>query len=516
MSLLTIEALTQNFGEKILYENATLRVNKGEHLGVTGQNGVGKSTLIKLLTSEILADEGTITWQKNIKLGYLSQYAEIGENSTINEFLHQAYRSLYAMEKKISDLYVEFGETGDMQLLEKAGDLQTQLDESEFYQVDTIINDLSNGLGIEGLGLNRPLKELSGGQRSKVILAKLLLEKPDVLLLDEPTNYLDDTHIHWLINYLNEFTGTFILVSHDFHFLNAVTNCICDIEFGKLTKYTGNVTKSFAQKEKNKESYLKQYYAQQVKIERDEAFIRKFKAGTRATMAKSRQRQLDRIERLMPPSNLRKPQILFPYQPIVADLALSTERLVIGYNEPLLAPIDLSIHCGEKIAIKGFNGIGKSTLVKTLTGKIKPINGEYQYPVNTKITYFSQELTWENDLETPLAFLSNQFPKKTVKEIRTYLAKCGLPNKLVNQPVRLLSGGEQTKVKLCELTLASSNFIFLDEPTNHIDVLAKESLRQAIQKFQGTIVIVSHEESFYKDITDRVINIENLIKEENK
>lgn len=516
MSLLTIEGLTQNFGEKILYTSASLRVNKGDHLGVTGQNGVGKSTLIKILTGEILADDGMIIWQKNIKLGYLDQYAEISGDSTINEFLHQAYHSLYVIEEKINDLYLEFGETGEVKLLEKAGNLQTQLEESEFYQIDTIINDLSNGLGIEVIGLECPLKELSGGQRSKVILAKLLLEEPDVLLLDEPTNYLDDTHIQWLISYLNEFAGTFILVSHDFKFLNDVTNCICDIEFGKLTKYTGNVTKSFAQKERNKESYLKQYYAQQVKIEKEEAFIRKFKAGTRATMAKSRQRQLDRIERLTPPSNLRKPQLVFPYQSLVANLALITNRLIIGYKEPLLAPIDLSVHCGEKIAIKGFNGIGKSTLVKTLTGNIEPLSGGYQYPENTKITYFSQELIWENDYQTPIVYLSNLFPKKTVKEIRTYLAKCGLPDKLVNQPIRLLSGGEQTKVKLCELTIESSNFIFLDEPTNHIDSLAKESLRQAIQTFPGTIVIVSHEEAFYKDIIDRIIDIEEMVTEEPK
>ncbi|GGC87586.1 ABC-F family ATP-binding cassette domain-containing protein [Enterococcus wangshanyuanii] len=511
MSLLTIEHLTQRFGEKILYEDASLRVNKGDHLGLTGQNGVGKSTLIKILTGEILADDGAIIWQNNLKIGYLDQYMEVIGESTISEFLHQAYQPLYAIEAKINELYSVYGETGEDKLLERAGTLQTQLDESDFYQIDPIINDLANGLGIEAIGLDRPMKELSGGQRSKVILAKLLLEEPDMLLLDEPTNYLDDTHIQWLISYLNNFTGTFILVSHDYHFLNAVTNCICDIEFGKLTKYTGNVEKSFAQKELNKESYLKQYHAQQAKIEKTEAYIRKYKAGNRATMAKSRQKQLDRLERLTPPGSLMTPQIAFPYQPIVASLALITDQLVIGYEKPLLAPIDLSVHSGEKVAIKGFNGIGKSTLIKTLTEKIKPLSGEFQYPANTKIAYFSQDLTWENDYLTPLAYLSDRFPKKTVKEIRTFLAKCGLPDKLVNQPLRLLSGGEQTKVKLCELTMDTSNLIFLDEPTNHIDAAAKESLREAIQEYPGTIIIVSHEEEFYADITDRIINIEEMI-----
>ncbi|MGG5343449.1 ABC-F family ATP-binding cassette domain-containing protein [Enterococcus sp. AZ192] len=512
MSLLTIEHLTQRFGEKILYEYASLRVNKGDHLGLTGQNGVGKSTLIKILTGEILADEGAITWQNNIKIGYLDQYMEVIGESTISEFLHQAYQPLYEIESKINELYSIYGETGEDKLLERAGSLQTQLDESDFYQIDPIINDFANGLGIEAIGLDRSMKELSGGQRSKVILAKLLLEEPDVLLLDEPTNYLDDTHIQWLISYLTNFDGTFILVSHDYHFLNAVTNCICDIEFGKLTKYTGNVEKSFAQKELNKESYLKQYHAQQAKIEKAEAYIRKYKAGNRATMAKSRQKQLDRLERLTPPGSLMTPHIVFPYLSIVASLALITDQLVIGYEKSLLAPIDLSVHSGEKVAIKGFNGIGKSTLIKTLTGKIKSLSGEFQYPANTKIAYFSQDLTWENDYLTPLAYLSDRFPKKTVKEIRTFLAKCGLPDKLVNQQLRLLSGGEQTKVKLCELTMETSNLIFLDEPTNHIDAAAKESLREAIQDYQGTIIIVSHEEEFYADITDRIINIEEMIR----
>jgi ATPase subunit of ABC transporter with duplicated ATPase domains len=512
MSLLTIEHLTQRFGEKILYEDASLRVNKGDHLGVTGQNGVGKSTLVKILTGEILADDGTISWQNNLKIGYLDQYVEIVGNFTIAEFLHQAYQELYQLEQKINELYEEYGRTGEAKLLERAGAFQTQLDESDFYQIEPIINELANGLGLTALGLNRPLKELSGGQRSKVILAKLLLEEPDVLLLDEPTNYLDDTHIQWLIQYLNSFKGTFILVSHDYHFLNAVTNCICDIEFGKFTKYTGNVEKSFAQKKLNKEAYLKQYHAQQAKIEKTEAYIRKYKAGNRATMAKSRQKQLDRMERLTPPGSLLQPQLTFPYQPLVASLALMTEQLVIGYDQPLLAPLNLSIHTGEKVAIKGFNGIGKSTLIKTLTEKIPPISGEFHYPTNTKIAYFSQDLAWENDYLTPLSYLSDCFPKKTVKELRTYLAKCGLPDKLVNQSIRLLSGGEQTKVKLCTLTILQSNLIFLDEPTNHIDAAAKESLRQAIQAYPGTIVIVSHEEEFYTDIVDRIINIEELIQ----
>ncbi|MET1217032.1 ATP-binding cassette domain-containing protein, partial [Enterococcus faecalis] len=223
MSILTIEHLTHRFGEKVLYEEASLQVNKGDHLGLTGQNGVGKSTLIKILTGEVLPDEGTIQWQKNCKIGYLDQHVSVEQSLTMVDFLKQAFQELFDKEAKLTKLYEEYSQTASEKLLEQAGKLQTDLDESNFYQIDTIIQDLANGLGLQAIGLDKKLGELSGGQRSKVILAKLLLEAPDVLLLDEPTNYLDDTHIQWLVRYLNNFEGSFLLVSHDYQFLNELT-----------------------------------------------------------------------------------------------------------------------------------------------------------------------------------------------------------------------------------------------------------------------------------------------------
>lgn len=512
MSILTIEHLTHRFGEKVLYEEASLQVNKGDHLGLTGQNGVGKSTLIKILTGEVLSDEGTIQWQKNCKIGYLDQHVSVEQSLTMVDFLKQAFQELFDKEAKLTKLYEEYSQTASEKLLEQAGKLQTDLDESNFYQIDTIIQDLANGLGLQAIGLDKKLGELSGGQRSKVILAKLLLEAPDVLLLDEPTNYLDDTHIQWLVRYLNNFEGSFLLVSHDYQFLNEVTNCIADIEFGKLTKYTGNVEKSFAQKEQNKQTYLKQYQAQQEKIEKMEAYIRKYKAGNRATMAKSRQKQLDRLERLTPPGFLTKPAIEFPYQGLVATQALTTQKLVVGYREPLLEPLDLMVHVGEKVALKGFNGIGKSTLIKTLMKVIPSLDGEFHYPLNTKIAYFTQDLAWPNEQLTPLDYLSDRFPDTTIKERRSHLARAGLPDKLAMQSLALLSGGEQTKVKLAELMMRTSNLLFLDEPTNHIDEAAKKSLQEAIHVYPGTVFLVSHEADFYEEIVDRVIDIEELVK----
>lgn len=508
MSLLDVTNITQQFGEKVLYEELELHLNPGEHLGLIGQNGAGKSTLIKIITGEILPDEGRIEWRKNTHVGYLDQYVEVDHTLTIREFLRTAFAAEYAKEQAIAALYMEYSEKLDDKLLEKAGVLQTQLDQGEFYQIDTLVEEMATGLGLSVLGLDTKLENLSGGQRSKVILAKLLLEKPDVLILDEPTNHLDDAHVTWLSGFLQEFAGAFIVISHDRSFLNEITTHIADIEFGKLTKYTGNLTKALKQKELQRESYLRQYESQKKQIEKTEAYIRKYKAGSRSTMAKSRQKQLDRVERLTPPNENATARFDFPYAPIVTTLAVETADLVIGYQKPLLPPINLTIRYGEKVAIRGFNGIGKSTLLKTLIGELAKLSGEYHFPENTKINYFSQDLQWESPLQTPLQYLSEHYEKATVKELRRQLAKAGLPNQLAQEPLSSLSGGEQTKVKLAQMTMEKGNFLILDEPTNHIDQDTKNSLMQSLASFPGTVIIVSHEQEFYQEIVDRVIEVQ--------
>lgn len=507
MSVLDLTGIAQQFGDKILYEDLELHLNKGEHLGLIGQNGAGKSTLIKIITGEQLPDEGTIAWQKNILIGYLDQYVEVDPTLSIKNFLKTAYAKDFAKEAKIGDLYMEYSKSLDDKLLEKAGRLQTELDQGDFYQIDTLIAEMSSGLGLDVLGMDTPLEDLSGGQRSKLILAKLLLEKPDVLILDEPTNHLDDEHVTWLSQFLQDFPGTFIVISHDRDFLNQITTHIADIEFGKLTKYTGNLTKALKQKEQFQETYMKQYAAQKRQIEKTETYIRKYKAGSRSTMAKSRQKQLDKVERLTPPSSNTVAHFEFPYAPIVTTLALETTDLEIGYQRSLLAPINITLRYGEKVAIRGFNGIGKSTLLKTLIGTIPKIAGEFHFPANTKINYFEQDLQWENPYQTPLQYLSELFPKETVKELRKHLAKAGLPNQLAQEPLSTLSGGEQTKVKLCQMTMQKGNLLILDEPTNHIDQATKDSLRDSLANFTGTVIVVSHEEGFYQTWIDRVIEI---------
>lgn len=514
MSLLTVKNLGQGFEDKTLYENSSFVLNKEDHMGVTGQNGVGKSTLIKILTGEILPDEGQVKWQSKVTVGYLDQYAKLKQGVTIRQFLRTAFAQLYHKEKELNALYEKYAVTGDDSLLEKAGKVQTFLEENDFYGIDTEIERVASGLGLAELGYDHDVSELSGGQRSKIILAKLLLQKPEVLLLDEPTNYLDVSHIDWLVDYLNDFTGAFIVVSHDYDFLGRIANCIIDIDLGTITRYTGSLKQAMRQKEANRETYMKAYSNQQRKIAKTEAYIRKNKAGTRSKSAKSRARQLAKMEVLTPPKGNHKPHFTFPYVATAANLLLQTQDLVIGYDHALVKEaFNFSVGGNEKVAITGFNGIGKTTLLKTLLDQIDPIFGTFKLSETAKIAYFKQDLTWSNNNMTPLQYLQENFNRIKSKELRGALARLGVSAQQAMSPLKKLSGGEQEKVKLAKMQFEPANLLFLDEPTNHLDRDAKDALRQAIVKFPGGVIIVSHERDFFQgNWIDKTIDIETMNK----
>ena len=512
MSLLTVKDLSQSFIDKTLYQDASFVLNKEDHMGVTGQNGVGKSTLIKILTGEVIQDEGTVKWQNKLNVGYLDQYAHLEPGMTLKEFLQTAFEELVEKEKKLNDLYLQYGENGDENLLDKAGKIQTYLEEQGFYDIDTKIDQVASGLGLLELGYDHDVSKMSGGQRSKLILAKLLLQNPDVLVLDEPTNYLDVGHIDWLVDYLNDFEGAFIVVSHDYDFLGRITNCIIDIDFGTITRYTGDLKHALRQKEADRESYLKAYANQQRKIKKTEAYIRKNKAGSRSKSAKSREKQLSKMDILTPPQNNKRAHVQFPYVATASNLLLQTQDLVIGYEEPLVkAAFNFSVGNGEKVAVTGFNGIGKTTLLKTLLGQLKPIKGSFDLSTTAKLAYFKQDLTWPNKNMTPLQYLQEQYPRIKPKELRQALARMGLSAQQAMSPLKELSGGEQEKVKLAQMSFEPANLLFLDEPTNHLDVATKDSLRKAIVEFEGGVIIVSHERDFFQgDWVDKTIDIETM------
>lgn len=509
MGLLEIKGLTHSFGENLLYQDSSLSLNKGEHIGIVGQNGSGKSTLIKILTEQIIPDKGQVIWQPHVSVGYLDQYADIDRHLTIRTFLKSAFSNLYAVECKMMQIYESF-ENGhsDMQLLNQAAEYQEQLENSVFYQIDTQIEQVASGLGLLTIGLDRPIDKISGGQRAKVILAKLLLEKPDVLLLDEPTNFLDKEHVEWLSTLLSNLETAFFVVSHDYNFLDKVANRICDIDHKRFVKYYGTYSEFFRKKALIREDYIRQYSAQQKEIQKTEEFIRKNIAGRKAKIARGRQKQLDRLERLED-CRLKeiKPFFRFSELPLTNTEHLLVKQLSVGYHFPVLSKVDFRIGGGQKVVLTGFNGIGKSTLLKTLTSQIPAMGGTYKFSEQVTTGYFEQDLIWRDGDETPLQIVSEAYPQMATKEVRKHLACCGISSKHAMQAIRTLSGGEQAKVKICLLTLTPCNFLILDEPTNHLDIQAKESLKKALCEFSGTVLLVSHEEAFYRDWVQKIISI---------
>lgn len=510
MSILEVEGLSMSFDDKQLYKDASFRLNKEDHMGIIGQNGAGKSTLIKILTGSKLPDEGRIKWQRGVRIGYLDQYAESAHDLTIGAFLQSAFKELFEVQERQTRYYEEYAEKIDDSLLEKAGRCQEILEANDFYGIQTKIDQVMSGLGIDALGSDRQVSECSGGQRSKIILAKLLLEKPDVLLLDEPTNYLDTEHIEWLIDYLNVFEGCFMVISHDYDFLERITNTIVDVAFGKITKYTGSFRKAIRQKEEKKAVQLKAYEKQRRQIEKDEAYIRKNKAGTRSTMAKSRQKRLDKLERIDPPSDNLQAHFKFPYVELMSASTLTVNELSVGYETPLLSPVTFSMSHGQKVVLKGFNGVGKSTLIKSILGIIPSFSGSVHFVDACIVNYFDQNLEWDDPTKTPLQTLQDIYPKLEPKTIRQRLARAGINASNTMKPMNLLSGGEQTKVKLCIMELKPSNFLILDEPTNHLDDETKNALRDALISYPGNVLLVTHEASFYDGWTDRIFDVEQI------
>jgi len=508
LGLLEVKNISHTFGDKILYEKSSFEVFKSEHIGLVGQNGSGKTTLLRSLTGEVIPDEGEIKWQKGINVGYLDQYVNTDDKLKVIEYLKTAFSHLYKLNEELNELYTLMSQEFTDEIFEKSTSYQSTLENSGFYEIESTILKVADGLGITAIGMDKPLGKLSGGQKAKIILAKLLLQKPDVLLLDEPTNFLDKEHIQWLKSYLKYFKGAFIVISHDFEFLDEITNSILDIEFKSIKKYTGNFSKFIKQKNLNRESYIREFKAQQKQIKKHEEFIarNRVRAST-AKQAQSRIKILNKMEKLSPPEEASKPSFEFKSLPIGFQKALIIKDLKVGYTHALLPRMNLEIMDQEKIVFTGFNGIGKSTLLKTLVGEIPPIAGWFHFFENTKIAYFEQDLKWADDNLSPLEEIKDAFPELSQTEIRKSLAKCGLRSEHVFQKICTLSGGEQSKIKICKLMLKKANFLILDEPTNHLDESSKLLLKDQLSKWEGGIILVSHEVSFYKDWCSKVINI---------
>ncbi|MDQ0270574.1 ABC-F family ATP-binding cassette domain-containing protein [Cytobacillus purgationiresistens] len=510
MSILTIEKMTHMYGDQTNFKSISFRLLRGEHAGIVGENGAGKTTLLKLIAGELLPDEGIIEKHPHMKMGYLQQHIDLNPGVTIKGFLQEAYAHLFAAEREIHHITDTMSSSaGELEgLLSRYGELQNALDQSDFYQVDAKMEEIAAGLGLKELGMERDCATLSGGQRTKLLLGKLLLEKPDILLLDEPTNFLDDVHIQWLINYLKQYEQAYLVISHDERFLNEVTNIIFHISQKSIKRYPGNY--AFFQKsyELSKVQLHQAYEKQQKEIEKLEEFIDKNR-NRKARQAKSREKTLIKTVRMEKPSSQVRPKFTFLVKEDPVSKVLQAEALEVGYGDSLFSKsIHFQVRRGDKIALVGYNGIGKSTLLKTLLGFVPAISGKVLVGERVKAAYFAQE-ELESD-QTPLAQVWSIRPDLTQRDIRRSLARSGLTEEHINKPLRLLSGGEQAKVRLCELCLTDSNLLILDEPTNHLDVLAKEALKEALQAYEGTLILVSHEPDFYQDWITTTWKLEDL------
>jgi len=394
-------------------------------------------------------------------------------------------------------------------LLEAVGDIQDILDHSGFYIIDARLEEVANGLGLGSIGLDREVQDLSGGQRTKVLLAKLLLENPNILLLDEPTNFLDEEHIAWLTKYLQDYENAFILISHDLEFLNKVINVIYHVEQGRLTRYIGDYSKFMELYELNKVRQQSAYEKQQQERSRLQDFVVRNKARVSTTgRAKSRQKQLDKMELIEKPREKVKPSFKFHEARTPGRMIFQARGLQIGYGKALTHPLDIQLERGQKVALKGCNGLGKSTLLKTLLGILRPVNGELEMGDYLHPGYFEQEAQSGNT-RTALQEVWDDYPGLTQFEVRAALARCGLRNEHITSQMQVLSGGEQSKVRLCKLMLKETNWLALDEPTNHLDIDAKAELKKAIREFKGTVILVCHEPEFYEDVVNEVWNVED-------
>lgn len=511
MSLLTIDNLGHSFGDRTLFKDVSLRLLAGERVGLVGANGVGKSTMMNIITGQLIHDDGRVEWTPGVRYGYLDQHTVLTKGKTIRDILNDAFLPLFEKEKELNEVTDKMATASPEELeelLEKMAEIQDRLDAGGFYLLDMKVEETARGLGLDAIGLERDVSALSGGQRTKVLLAKLLLEQPDVLLLDEPTNYLDVEHIRWLSNYLREYPHAFLLISHDTEFMNGVSNVIFHLEFSKLTRYTATYEKFLELAEINKNQHIHAYEKQKEFIKKQEDFIAKNKARYSTTgRAKSRQKQLDRIERIDRPETAVKPTFEFKESRGSSRFVFEAKDLEIGYNEPLLPKLTMTIERGEKIAIVGCNGIGKSTLLKTILGKLDPLGGKVNRGDFLFPSYFEQEV--KADSITPIDDVWNAFPSLDQHQVRALLARSGLKNEHISRPLTQLSGGEQAKVRLCKLQMHESNWLLFDEPTNHLDVTAKEELKRAIKAYKGTVVLVCHEPDFYEDWVTKVWDIED-------
>ncbi|QIL45740.1 ABC-F family ATP-binding cassette domain-containing protein [Vagococcus coleopterorum] len=516
MILLQANQVARHFGGDILFENINLEIQDRSRIALVGRNGAGKSTLLKIIAGIDSTDDGTISKIKNLTLGYLDQHSGLMSARTVWDEMLTAFETIRKMENRLHHLENELGTASQdnqedyQRLLKEYDQLQHDFNDQNGYGYEAEIKSVLNGFNFGPEFYGREIASLSGGQKTRLALAKLLLERPQLLILDEPTNHLDIQTLDWLENYLQNYRGALLIVSHDRYFLDKVVNEVYDLTRQKITHYKGNYSRFLTLKEEQLAADWKAFEKQQTEINKLEDFVaRNIVRASTTKRAQSRRKQLEKMERMdKPQGDEKSARFLFNIAKESGNVVLQTEHAAIGYDQTILCePVDLDIRKREAIALVGPNGIGKSTLLKSLIGDLPFIKGNVHLGSNVSIGYYDQEQAKLRSNKTVLQELWDEHPTTVEKDIRSVLGSFLFSGEDVEKTVPQLSGGEKARLALAKLSMDQENFLILDEPTNHLDIDSKEVLENALIDYEGTLLFVSHDRYFINRIATKVVEL---------
>lgn len=518
MILLQLNDISKSFDGEDIFTRVNFEVKTGERIGVVGRNGAGKSTLMKIIAGVEDYDSGHISKIKNLRMGYLTQQMTLNSSASVFEEMSKPFEHLKKMELLIreetnwlADQASNYDSEEYQQHMERYESLTNQFEQLDGYQYESKIKTVLHGLNFNEDDFDKPINDFSGGQKTRLSLAQMLLNEPDLLLLDEPTNHLDLETTKWLEDYLKYFKGAIVIISHDRYFLDKIVTQIYDVALGDVKRYVGNYEQFIEQRDKYYESRMQEYERQQDEIKRLETFVEKnITRASTSGMAKSRRKTLEKMERIDKPMlDARSANIQFDFNRNTGNDVMHIRNLKIGYDSPITSPINIEVSKGDHIAIIGPNGVGKTTLIKTIARRQKQLEGEITFGANLQIGYYDQKQAEFKSNKTIIDYVWDQYPTMNEKDIRAILGRFLFVQDDVKKVINDLSGGEKARLQLALLMLQRDNVLILDEPTNHLDIDSKEMLEQALKDFEGTILFVSHDRYFINQLANKVFDLNN-------
>lgn len=516
MILLQINKLEKSYDGEVIFSDVDFEVKTGERIAIVGRNGAGKTTLMKIIAGVESYDEGNISKGKQVTMGYLTQQMTLDSNDTVMNEMKKPFKDVINIEDKMKTLTDwlsihadEYDQDIYKEKLSQYEALSNQYELMDGYNYESKIKTVLTGLDFKESDFDRQIQSFSGGQKTRLSMAQMLLSEPDLLLLDEPTNHLDMETTEWLENYLTHFKGAIVIISHDRYFLDKIVNQVYDVALGSVKKYVGNYSKFLKERDAHYEKVMAEYERQQSEIKKLETFVEKnITRASTSGMAKSRRKVLERMERIEKPRlDAKSAQINFEITRATGEDVLKVQNLDIGYSKTITPPINLEVKRHDRIAIIGPNGIGKSTLIKTIAQKIPALGGNIVYGSNIQIGYYDQKQAEFTSNMTILDYVWNQYAHMPEKDIRTILGRFLFTQEEVKKVINDLSGGEKARLQLALLMLEKNNVLILDEPTNHLDIDSKEMLEQALQNFEGTLLFVSHDRYFINELANNIFHI---------